>query len=362
METIKLTFDNIEFEVEKGKMILESALEAGINIPHLCHHPDLKPVGVCRLCGVEVEGRGLVMSCNTPAQDGMVVTTNSAKVNSVRQMGLELLLASHPEDCFSCAANTDCELLRIANQVGVNRERLALMRKPASFMPIDSSNPFFDFDPNKCVLCGICVRTCDEIQGVRAIDYVNRGYSTKIGTFGDKPFIDSTCESCVECVERCPVGALSRKNYQKPAYEVETICSYCGVGCGLLVGVQGEKVVNVRGNPDNPTNKGQLCVKGRFGYKFVNHPDRVTKPLVRQYLLDGLEKANIDSLGDWVEVDWDTALNLVAKKFVAIKQESGPDAIGVLASAKCTNEENYLFQKFARQVVGTHSIDHCARL
>ena len=257
----------------------------------------------------------------------------------------------------------NCELLRIANQVGINRERLALMRKREEFMPIDSSNPFFLFDPNKCVLCGICVRTCDEIQGVRAIDYVNRGYETKIGTFGDQLFIDSTCESCGECVERCPTGALARKNFKRPSYEVESVCSYCGVGCGLLLGVHGDQIVNVRGNPNNPTNQGQLCVKGRFGYHFVNHPDRLKKPKVRQYLLDGKNKADLKGdLGVWVETDWETALGLVANKFVQFKQESGSDSIGVLASAKCSNEENYLFQKFARQVIGTHSVDHCARL
>lgn len=362
-EKVALLIDNVEYSVEPGKSILEAALEAGIYIPHLCHHSDLKPVGVCRLCGVEVEGRGLVMSCNTPVQDGMAINTNTAKVNSVRAIGLELLLSSHPEDCFTCAANTNCELLRIANHIGINRDRMALMRKSKEFQPIDSSNPFFTFDPNKCVLCGICVRTCNEIQGVQAIDYVNRGFETKIGTFGDKLFIDSTCESCGECVERCPVGALAVKGYRKPAYEVPSVCSYCGVGCGLLLGVQGNEVVNVRGNPDNPTNNGQLCVKGRFGFNFINHPDRLTKPMVRQYLIDGETKKSLDGdLGDWVEVEWDQAIEIVAEKFVQFKRESGPNSIGVLASAKCTNEENYLFQKFARQVVGTHSVDHCARL
>lgn len=362
-EKVRLRIDNIEYSVDKENTILEAALESGIYIPHLCHHPDLKPVGVCRLCGVEVEGRGLVMSCNTPVQDGMNVSTNTPKVNSVRTIGLELLLSSHPQDCFTCEANTNCELLRIANHIGINSQRMAIMRKTKEFQPVDSSNPFFTFDPNKCVLCGICVRTCNEIQGVQAIDYVNRGFDTKIGTFGDQLFIDSTCESCGECVERCPVGALAIKNYRRPAFEVPSVCSYCGVGCGLLLGVQGEEIVNVRGNPGNPTNDGQLCVKGRFGYKFINHPDRLTKPMVRQYLLDGKKKEDLaGDLGDWVEVDWDQAIGIVANKFVQFKRESGPDSIGVLASAKCTNEENYLFQKFARQVVGTHSVDHCARL
>jgi predicted molibdopterin-dependent oxidoreductase YjgC len=293
----------------------------------------------------------------------MSVRTDTDEIQRTRATSLELLFASHPEDCFTCTANMNCELLHIANHIGLDRTNLSKMRVREEWMPIDSSNPFFTFDPNKCVLCGICVRTCDEIQGIRAIDYVHRGYETKIGTFGDKLFIDSTCESCGECVERCPVGALERKNYRRPAYEVESICSYCGVGCGLLLGVQGDEIVNVRGNPNNPTNIGQLCVKGRFGYKFVNHPDRVKKPMVRQYLLDGKKKPKTnEQITDWVEVDWDTAYDIVAQKFVEIIKKHGADAIGVLASAKCTNEENYLFQKFARQVVGTHSIDHCARL
>lgn len=354
--------DGAEHPFEEGATILDSVLAAGIYLPHLCHHPDLKPVGVCRLCGVELEGRGLVMSCNTPVQPGMKIKTNTTMVNSTRQMALELLFANHPQDCFTCAANMDCELLNIANYVGLNQERLAIMRKPEVFQPIDSSNPFFSFDPNKCVLCGICVRTCNEIQGVQAIDYIHRGYVTKIGTFADQPFIDSICESCGECVARCPVGALSIKNYQRPAHEVESVCSFCGVGCGLLLGVQGDKVVNVRGNRDNPTNDGQLCVKGRFGYKYVNHPERLKKPMVREYLVSDDVTRNGADRGEWVEVEWDTAFDIVANKFAAIKKESGSNAIGVLASAKCTNEENYLFQKFARQVIGTHSVDHCARL
>lgn len=363
MDKINISIDNIEHYVEADKTILDAVLDAGIYVPHLCHHPDLKPVGMCRLCGVEVEGKGQVMSCVTPVSDGMKIHTYTPEVVKGTRMTVELLLASHPQDCFSCAANNDCELLRIANHIGIDNERVAQLRHQVEIMPIDSSNPFFTFDPNKCVMCGICVRTCDEIQGVRAINYLNRGASTKIATFGDLPFIESVCESCGECVERCPTGALSRKDYHRPAYEVESICSFCGVGCGVLLGVQGDRIVNVRGNPNNPTNKGQLCVKGRFGYRFINHPDRLRQPLVRQYLLDGKKKSDLDNgLGEWVETDWETAINLVGEKFASIRRESGPDAIGVLASAKCTNEENYLFQKFARQVVGTHSIDHCARL
>jgi predicted molibdopterin-dependent oxidoreductase YjgC len=362
-EKISYKIDGIVFSAKPGTSILEAAGKNGIYIPHLCHHPDLVPSGVCRLCGVEVEGRGLVMSCITPVEEGMVISTNTETANSTRQVALELLMANHPEECLTCQANNDCELLRIANYVGIDRERLDQMRKPETRLPIDSSNPFFSFDPNKCVLCGICVRTCNEIQGVQAIDFLNRGYVTKIGTFNDQPFIDSICESCGECVVRCPVGSLAIKNYRRPAVQIESICSYCGVGCGLLLGVQGDTVVHVDGNRASEVNRGQLCVKGRFGYDFVNHEERLTKPKVREYLLNGDGKRKKGSgRGEWVEVEWETAVEIVAKKFTEFKKESGSDSVGVLASAKCTNEENYLFQKFARQVVGTHSIDHCARL
>jgi len=208
---INFKFDDLQFSAQEGTTILEAALENDIYIPHLCHHPDLKPVGACRLCGVEVEGRGLVMSCNTPVQENANFLTNTTVVQSSRQTALELLLVDHPNECLTCAANSDCELLRVSNFVGVDQERLAKMRKPGVIHPIDNSNPFFSFDPNKCILCGICVRTCDEIQGVRAIDFVNRGYDTVIGVFGGLTFKESICESCGECVARCPVGSLAKK-------------------------------------------------------------------------------------------------------------------------------------------------------
>jgi formate dehydrogenase major subunit len=359
---IKFSLNGFDIKTDEGKTILDAALDNDFYIPHLCHHPDLVPAGVCRLCGVEIEGHGLVISCLTPATDGMIVNTDTPQVTTQRTVALELLIANHHGDCLSCSKNETCELLNIAAFVGIDEERLNNLRRPEVLMPVDSSNPFFTFDPNKCVLCGICVRTCDEIQGRQAIDFIHRGYETKIGTAGDLPFIESICESCGECVIRCPVGSLSFKDYKKPAYEVSTVCSYCGVGCGINLGIQGNNIVNVNGNRAAPANNGALCVKGRFGSTFVNHPDRLTKPKVRKYLLNGGKRKKKSDRGEWVEVDWDTALNLVAEKFVEIKTASGSDAIGLLASAKCTNEENYLMNKFARQVIGTHSIDHCARL
>ncbi|MDP2859640.1 MAG: formate dehydrogenase subunit alpha, partial [Bacillota bacterium] len=229
--------------------------------------------------------------------------------------------------------------------VGIEEERLKRLRQPTRTLPLDSSNPFFERDPNKCVLCGICVRTCDEIRGVGAIDFAFRGYATAITTFANKPLIESRCESCGECVVRCPVGALTPKNGQRPAREVKTICPYCGCGCGIYLGVRGGAIVSVRGDPDNPVNKGNLCVKGRFGHDFVNHPERLTSPLIKRD-------------GKLVETTWEEALSLVASQL----SDYGGQQFAAIASAKCTNEENYLIQKFTRAVMGTNNVDHCARL
>jgi formate dehydrogenase major subunit len=241
--------------------------------------------------------------------------------------------------------DTHCELQRIAAYVGIEQSRLERLRRPAFDAPVDDSNPFFTLDPNKCVLCGICVRTCEELRLVSAIDLGFRGYHTVISTFGNRPRVESNCESCGACVARCPVGALYPSDFRLPAREVQTTCVYCGVGCGLYLGVRGDKVVGVNADPDRATNKGALCVKGQFGYKFINHPERLTRPLIRKN----------DEL---VEATWDEALDLVAAKFSASKG----DRFAALTSAKCTNEDNYVVQKFTRAVMETNNIDHCARL
>ncbi len=344
MAEIKFMIDNIEVTAEEGSSLLHAALDNGIYIPHLCDHPDLKPVGACRLCGVEINGR-ISMSCLTPVTAGMEVQTDTPAINETRQVAVELLIANHHMECLSCGVGSQCELLRVADHVGVDRERLERLRRPMDLLPIDDSNPFFYFDPNKCILCGICVRTCEEIVGLGALDYVNRGYRSVIGTFGNEPFIDSICESCGECVVRCPVGALAPKKAQRPTREVQTTCDYCGVGCGIYLGVKGNKIISVRGDRERPTNQGSLCVKGRYGFNFINHPDRLTSPLIKKN-------------GGVVEASWEEALDLVANKFADSKGER----FAALASAKCTNEENYLIQKFTRAVMKTNTVDHCARL
>lgn len=341
----RFTIDGQTIYADEGTSVLDAAIANNIYIPHLCHHPDLKPSGACRLCCVEVDGGSITMSCVEQVREGISVQTNNPDINQTRMVSMELLIADHHMDCLACAAAHDCALLRISAYLGITPEQLERLRKSDKNLPVDKSNPFFQFDPNKCVLCGICIRTCDEIVGLGALGYINRGFKSVVGTAGNKPLKDSICESCGECVVRCPVGALAAKNPQIAAREVKSTCIYCGVGCGIHIGVKGNDVISIRGDRECPTNQGSLCVKGRYGFEFVNHPDRLTKPLIKKD-------------GAFIETSWEQVLDLVAEKFTASKQGK----FAALASAKCTNEENYLIQKFTRAVMGTNNIDHCARL
>ena len=363
VETITLTINGQEVKAKKGDTVLEAALEAGIYIPTLCHDPDLKPYGACRLCLVEIDGmRGLPISCTTPATDGMVVHTETDRVNQRRRSTMELIFANHPGDCFTCAKNQQCELLKIAQYVGMEQEHLDRLRKSTRLLPIDRSNPAFEYDPNKCILCAKCVRACHEIAGVGAIGLAFRGYEARVTTAGEKPLIESICKSCGECVARCPTGALTPKWEKAPTKEVKTICPYCGVGCSMYLGVRDNKIASVRGDPDGATNKGSLCVKGRWGYDFISHPERLTTPLIR---IDNTSRGaphNGQPHDIFREATWDEALELVSNKLLELKQTYGSNSIAALSSAKCTNEDNYVMQKFTRAVLGTNNIDHCARL
>ena len=343
MQKVKLVIDDLEITVLEGTTVLEAALQNGIYIPHLCHHPDLKPAGICRLCMVDADGQ-MMVSCQVAAVEGMVVKTGTPAVEKVRRLAVELLIAEHDTECLTCGKNNSCKLQEVTRFVEIDRERLKEL-KASERKPVDDSHPFITRDYNKCVLCGICVRTCDEIQGVGAIDFALRGYATKISTFGDNPLRESRCESCGECVKRCPVGALLPVGFQQPTREVETVCPFCGTGCGLLLGVRGDKLVSARGNPAHTTNKGRLCVKGRFGWSFVNSPERLKVPLIKKE-------------GRFVEADWDEAMELVANK---LSQYRGEEA-GVFASSKTSNEEIYLASKFARVVMGTNNIANVAHL
>ena len=364
--SVTLTINGKSISALEGKTVLEAAREHGIEIPTLCYLKKLSPAASCRLCIVEVEGmRGDQPACNLPAQNGMVVHTETETLVESRRMILGMLLQSYQDAGYATGKQEDdADFARWCKHYGVEHDENNSIRRHR----IDSDpNPFIWVDMNKCILCTRCVRACDEIQGRFVWGVAGRGDQARIVAGAELPLLDARCESCGACVASCPTGALDNRMMMGlgPAEKkVKTTCSYCGVGCQFDLNVRDDRVIGVSSNPHAPVNGIHLCVKGRYGYDFVHHPDRLTTPLVRRYLLDGQPKtvSTSNPQWDWVETDWDAALDLVAKKFVQVRRESGPDAFGVLSSAKCTNEENYLMQKFARQVIGTHNIDHCARL
>ena len=349
-----ITIDGKELEFKSGQTIYEVAKENGIYIPVLCHHEHIKPVGACRICVVEVErARSLVASCAMPADDGMIVHTNSDRVLRSRKLTVELLISEGRHNCMTCESNGNCILQDLAYSMGIEMPRF---NEPEEVKPLEEANEMIIRDMNKCVLCGLCVRACNEIQVNNVIDYTGRGPTAAVGAPFGLRYEDSDCVFCGECLRVCPVGALTEKQGRfkgrgDELKKVRTTCAYCGVGCQLDINVKDGKIVKIttprEGAP--PPNLGSLCIKGRFGHDFVDHTDRLTTPLIRKN-------------GKLKEASWDEAITYVSEKLSAIKQEHGPDAIAGLASARCTNEENYLFQKFFRAVVGTNNVDHCARL
>jgi len=343
---INLTIDGQQVTAKPGDTVMDAALAAGIDIPRLCYHPKLTDQGACRLCVVEVEGgRGLPAACTLPVSEGMNVHTESDEITEARRVILELIIANHPLDCM-----TNCALQDYAYRYSVGESPYAGHTK--NHLP-DLNNPFIMRDHNKCILCGRCVRVCDEIQGLNVLQWTNRGFDTKVTTAFDVPLEESPCVFCGNCVAVCPTGALQSVQSlgRGRTWELErvtTTCPYCGVGCELDLLVKDGQIRDVE-PADGPANEGWACVKGRYGWDFVNDEDRLTSPLIRE--------------GDeFREASWDEALDLVAQELGATRDEFGPDAVAGLASAKCTNEENYLFQKFIRAVIGTNTIDHCARL
>ncbi len=363
---VKLTINGNPFEVPQGMTILKAAQMHGITVPTLCYHKDLSPTGNCRICVVEVaKQRFLQAACVTPVWEGMEIQTHSERAVNSRRKTLELMLANHPQDCLVCDASGSCELQDLAYEYEVKVPEWGY--KGTRYVKDSDPNPFVRVDLNKCILCRRCVLACAEIQVRNVWGVANRGFEEKIVAGADTTMLDARCESCGQCVAYCPTGALTNKmsyglGRAHQVKKVTTTCTYCGVGCQFDLDVKDNRIIGVSSNPNAPVNGMALCVKGRYGYDFVHHADRLTRPKVRRYLLEGGTKSRQGSGWDWVETDWETALTITADKLRMVRDTAGPDSIGVLTSAKCLNEENYLMNKLARQVIGTNNIDHCARL
>ena len=346
---MNIIINGIQYEVDKETTVLQACRKAGINIPTLCHDERLNPSSACRLCLVDIEGsKNLATSCSTMVRDNMVIHTHNEKVINARKEVLDLLISNHPMECLSCDKSGNCKLQDYSYEYGVlDGTYSGSMREPK----IDTSNPFYNYDARKCILCGLCVRVCDELQGTKAIGFENRGFDAIVTTPFNEGLINSKCVSCGNCVSVCPVGALTPKGQKFRHWDtkkVRTTCSYCGVGCQMDLVIAGNKVVGVEPAKDG-LNKGLLCVKGKFAYKFINHPDRLKAPLIKRN-------------GKFEESTWDEAYRYIRKKVNETKESYGADAFAGLTSARCTNEENYLFQKLFRAVIGTNNVDHCARL
>jgi predicted molibdopterin-dependent oxidoreductase YjgC len=377
---VTLTIDGRAVRVTPGTTVLDAALAAGIDIPRLCHHADLSFWGECRLCFVEVEGQGdPVPSCSLRATQGMVVTTRSDRLRAQRRQVLAIQLANYPMRCDTCEREGACDLQRYATDLGLVAS--GFKPQPARTL-LQDENPFFVRDHQYCIACMRCVRVCDEIVGANAIASARRGFRTYIATPGDAPLADGPCTFCGNCVQVCPTIALwpvSRRDrmHDRELTRTRTVCPYCGTGCGIEVATRNGEIVSVSGYPGSAVNGEFLCAKGRFGLGFVHHPHRLRRPLVRRDLAHALGMRQdlppsdlaASPLGrppgpsdSHVEVDWETALDLVASRLSTVVQEAGPDAVGGIGSAQAPNEDNYIFQKLMRGVIGTNNVDLCARL
>jgi predicted molibdopterin-dependent oxidoreductase YjgC len=352
LENIVFTIDNKRISCSPGTSILEAAAKNGIKIPHLCYHPDLKPFGACRLCLVEDDKTGRLMAaCVTPAAQDMAIRTDTPRIVGHRRNIVRLMIAEHPESCIVCNKGNRCQLRWVAAQMGVGETRLYSM---PNYKPLEQANPFIIRDLSKCVLCGKCIRADHELVAVGAIDYNLRGFHSRPATVHELGLEQSNCTFCGTCVSMCPTGALSAKNNRyvgSPETESISICSFCGVGCSLSMGQTAGKIIDV--NPahlPNTVNRATLCVRGHFAHDFLNSANRLIAPLV--------PKKGEDQPVQMVPVPWDQALDQVAQRLIQIKDQNGPQSIAFMGSSKCSNEENYLFQKIARAFIGTNHIDN----
>jgi formate dehydrogenase major subunit len=353
---VSLTIDGREVTVPAGTSVMRAAAEIGGDIPRLCATDHLEGFGSCRMCLVEIDGmRGTPASCTTPVQTDMVVKTQTPRLEKLRRGVMELYISDHPLDCLTCSANNDCELQDRAADVGLRDVRYGYEGANHLATPTDKSNPYFQFEPSKCIVCSRCVRACADVQGTFALTVDSRGFASVISASQrEDNFLSSECVSCGACVQVCPTAALQEKSVAKiglPERAVVTTCAYCGVGCTFRAEMRGEQLVRMIPYKDGKANRGHSCVKGRFAYGYANHKDRITSPMIR------------DSIEDpWREVTWQEALGFAAGKIQAIKEKHGATALGGITSSRCTNEETFLVQKLIRSVFGANNVDTCARV
>ena len=364
---VTLTIDGIDVTVRAGTSVMRAAAEAGIKVPKLCATDSVEAFGSCRLCVVEIEGRrGTPSSCTTPVAAGMVVHTQSPSVAKIRRGVMELYISDHPLDCLTCSANGDCELQDMAGMVGLRdvrypavethfRSRDTSGEANARYLEKDESNPYFTYDPSKCIVCSRCVRACEEVQGTFALTIQGRGFDSRVSAgIASDNFLASDCVSCGACVQACPTATLQEKSVVElgtPNRSVITTCAYCGVGCSFKAELNGDQLVRMVPWKGGQANHGHSCVKGRFAYGYATHRDRILNPMIRENITD-----------PWREVSWDEALQFAATRMRGLQDKYGKRAIGVITSSRCTNEETYLVQKLTRAVFGNNNTDTCARV
>ncbi len=353
--SVTLSIDGVAVTVPEGTSVMRAAMDAGIKVPKLCATDSLDAFGSCRLCLVEIQGRpGTPASCTTPVAAGMVVSTQTERLKKLRRGVMELYISDHPLDCLTCAANGDCELQDMAGAVGLREVRYGYDGGNHLDAVKDESNPYFTFDPSKCIVCSRCVRACEEVQGTFALTIDGRGFESKVSAGMDQPFLDSECVSCGACVQACPTATLMEKSVidiGQPEHSVVTTCAYCGVGCSFKAEMRGTEVVRMVPYKDGQANRGHSCVKGRFAWGYTTHRDRILKPMIREKISD-----------PWREVSWEEAIGRVASEFRRIQAQYGRGAIGGITSSRCTNEETFLVQKLVRAGFGNNNVDTCARV
>ena len=354
-EEVSLLIDGHQVSVPKGTSIMRAAQVAGITIPKLCASDNLEPFGSCRLCLVEVEGRrGTPASCTTPAEDGMKVVTENGKLNKLRKGVMELYISDHPLDCLTCSANGDCELQDMAGAVGLRDVLYGYDGANHLDAEKDNSNPYFQFDPSKCIVCSRCVRACEEVQGTFALTISGNAFGSHVSAGMDEDFLSSECVSCGACVQACPTATLMEKSVIEigtPEHHVETTCAYYGVGCTFRAEMKGDQVVRMVPSKNGKANDGHSCVKGRFAFGYATHKERITKPMLR------------DSTSEpWREVSWEEAIEETAKRFTDIQKKYGRKSIGGITSSRTTNEEVFVVQKMIRTAFRNNNTDTCARV